>query len=301
MQLLHLRTVKLLVYSVCLLINDISFAGAWLQPKGKSELIFQIENKELATYYKDSSNHDCTNSNRFGFDYYSLFYQYGLKNDTTIGFEIKGFNYTSYSSEKNSVLLKNNDPNDSFNKRNELYLDSHYKRYENEIFEYKVFAQREFWSDESSVISIKPSIGSFFTNDGINMVGLAILFGHNFKLGEKDAHINVEFGADNIFYSSLFDASDVDSIRSALDFTIGINMTERNMVLFQSLNHTDPLQSLKNPAEPHYNRKFSNMAQVSWVYEYSKNTLWQTGYSTNISDRDKYIVDSVMTGLWLRF
>lgn len=305
MQLSHLKTVKLLAYSACLLINDISFASAWLQPKGASELILQLEKKDLTAYFKDTDNSDLTNSNKFAFDYYSLFYRYGLKKEITLGFDAQWFNYKSYINSSpyntNSILLKNNTPNASYIRGNELYLDSHFKKYESNILEYSFFGQREFWSDETSVISIKSSVGSFAEEGKINMGGLAILFGHSFKLGEKDYHINIEFGGDNLFYSSLVDVNSTDSIRAKLDVTLGAALSKKQTILIQSFNHTDPIQALKNPNDPKYSRLFCNILQVSWVYKYSPNAYWQTGYSTNITQRDNYIADSIITGIWMKF
>lgn len=306
MQLSRLKTVKLLAYSVCLFINNNSFASAWLQPKGRSEVIFQTENKDLTTYFQDTSNYDLTNSNRFVFDYYTLFYRYGHKQDSNIGFEAQWYNYTSYIDDSaantpSSILLKNNDPNINFQRQSELYLDSHFQKYENNIFEYKLFYQQEFWSDENSVISIKYNIGSFAEQGAVNMAGIAVLFGHNFKWLKQDMHFNVEFGADDVFYSSLLDVNSTDSIRAKLDVTIGHEVTKKQTVLLQFFNHTDPLQSLKNPNDARYSREFYNTLQISWIYKLTPKTYWQTGYASNITRRNEYIADSVTTGIWLKF
>lgn len=304
MQLLHLRTVKLLVCSVCLLKNDISFAGAWLQPKGESELIFKIENKELSSFYKNAMDHENTDSSMYIFQYYDLFYQHGAKDNLTIGFDAKWYNYQSclkdYSNLDDSILLKNNDSRVQYQIEQQYYIDSHYKLYEQRLVEYKFFAQTELFSNEESLISIRPSVGGF-VSDKINMAGLALLYGHNFKLGAMPSYINIEVGVDNIFDSPLVDSSSVDSMKVTIDLALGVFVTEKQVLLIQSFNSSDPLQSLKNSGDSSANRDFSNIGEISWVYKYSKHTAWQTGYSTNLTNRDKYITNSVITGLCLRF
>lgn len=304
MQLLHLRTVKLLVCSVCLLKNNISFAGAWMQPKGASEIIFQVENKELFTFYKNAIDHENTDSSLYVFQYYDLFYQYGAKDNLTIGFNAKWYNYQSYlkdySSLNESILLKNNDSRAQYQIEQQYYIDSHYKLYEQSLAEYKIFAQTELWSNEWSLLSIRPSIGGF-ASDNINMVGVSFLYGENFKIGSVPGYINIEAGADNIFDSSLVDSSSVDSMKITIDLTLGVSFTEKQMFLIQSLNSTDPLQALKSSGDLSDNREFANIGKVSWVYKYNEYASWQTGYSTNLTNRDQYIANSVITGLWLRF
>lgn len=304
MQLLHLRTVKLLAYSVCLLKNDISFAGAWLQPKGESELIFQIENKELFSFYKNAIDYENTDSSKYVFQCYDLFYQYGVKKNLTIGFDAKWYNYESqlkdYSNLDQSILLKNNDSRAQYQIEQQYYIDSHYKLYEQSLAEYKFFIQTELWSNEESVISISPSLGGFASNK-VNMVGVTLLYGQNFKLVGIPSYINIEVGADNIFDSSLVDSNSVDSMKITIDYTLGMHVSKKQMLLIQSLNSTDPLQALKNSGDSSANREFSNIGKISWVYKYNKHVSWQTGYSTNLTNRDQYITNSVVTGLWLRF
>ena len=250
MQLLHLRTVKLLACSVCLLNNNISFAGAWLQPKGASEVIFQAEDKELFTFYKNAIDHENTDSSVYVFKYYDLFFQHGAKENLTIGFNAKWYDYKSrlkdYSSIDDSILLKNKNPQQIiFQIEQQAYIDSHYKLYENSLAEYKFFVQTELWSGETSVISVKPSIGGF-ASDKINMAGLAFLYGHNFKLGPVASYINIEAGVDDIFDSPLVDASSVDSMKTTIDLTLGLAFTAKQTLLIQSFNSTNPLQSYGN-------------------------------------------------------
>lgn len=304
MQLLHLRTVKLLVCSVCLIKNNISLAGAWLQPKGASEVIFQIENKELFSFYKNALDHEKTDSSIYVFQYYDLLYHYGAKDNLTIGFNAKWYNYEShlkdYSSLDKSILLRNNDSRAQYQIEQQYYIDSHYKLYEQSLAEYKFFAQTELWSNEKSVISTRPSIGGF-ASDNINMIGIAFLYGQNFKIGSVPSYINIEVGVDNIFDSSLVDSSSVDSMKITIDYTLGLHVSKNQMLLIQSLNSTDPLQALKSSGDLSDNREFANIGKISWVYKYNEHASWQTGYSTNLTNRDQYIVNSVITGLWLRF
>lgn len=288
-----------------MLFSNCSFSGAWLQPKGDVELIFETEQKDLFSYYKNPYNSNTTTTNIYSFLYYSIFSRYGITKDLNIGIEANWYDYKTnfndgLSIADNSILLKNTEKTDPYSREFELYLDSHYKKYENKLSEYKFFSQLSLWSDDFSVISVKPSVGGFLSNK-INMFGISVLYGKGFDLFSKHAFIDFEAGVDNIYNSPLINSNSLDSLKIILDLSLGIDFTETQSFMIQSFNHTNPTQYLKESLVKNSNSEFSNILKISWVYSFNKHLFWQNGYSTNITKRDQYIVNSIITSLGVKF
>ena len=72
--------------------SEAALAGAWLQKKGKSEVIAQYEHETFSNFYHIPQDQDDYLSKEFVSEKYSVFYQYGLKDEITIGFDMKWFN-----------------------------------------------------------------------------------------------------------------------------------------------------------------------------------------------------------------
>jgi hypothetical protein len=297
MQWLHLEMVKLLVYSISLLISSTSLAAAWLQAANESELITQYETKTLTTYYTDPATNNNTNSRVFSFDIYSIFYQYGLNKDLTLGFKTSWYNYKGFKGDNysknnytNDSLLLKNAPSEEyvFFSENKIMLDDHYRQSENKPSDTNFFAQSELWSNDNSILSIQPSI-QFYNVNFDKALELRLLYGYNFQLLEDQySYINIETAANR--RTKEFFVEDINNTTINLDLTFGLKLTKKNTIMFQSFYQYNGGSTLEE-----------NIGQVSLVFQYNQYVTWQTGYSTNLINRKQYISDSVITGLWLKF
>jgi hypothetical protein len=250
-------------------------AGAWLQPKGKSEMIVQYEYKFLDSYYTNNDN--IFLSKKFCFENYHLFYQYGYKDDINFGFETKWMNYKGYTQ-----FLENNSENYNFFQENELMYDDRYKKFENQIEEFRVFIQKELWSAPGeAILSIQPGFRSYNYNYD-HVKELNALYGYSFKVGTKNAYINIETGI----------GWNQEHVLYKLNSSFGIYLSEKNLTIFEYLFSTN--NGLDKDEDV-------TMGKISWIYKYNSNIYWQNSYSTNVNNRHKYIVDSFMTGIWIKF
>lgn len=286
--------VRLLIYSICLLISSTALSGAWLQEPGKSELISQYEHQKITTNYTSPLKKQPPVNKTSSFDIYNILLQYGFNEKLTLGFETKWYNYNGSinlnSNYNNNILLKNSpEQNYNFFDEHETRNKNIHKRLENSPLETRFFAQTELYSSENSVFSIQPSI-NFYTNSLDKALELRALYGYNFKLGSKHSYFNCELAA--IRNTHQFTSKNIDSTTLKLDFTLGFSLKR---------NHTIMLQNFYYYNHGLYGNNYSSVGQASWLYHYNKNLSWQTGYATNFTNRNQYISQSVITGIWLKF
>ena len=132
--------VKLFLYSlfsILILLNNESLAGAWPQKKGKSELEYKYENKILFTYFTDPKDNSRYFSKAFILDLYSLHYQYGINDKLTLVIEEKWFDFKAKHN-----IYKSDDPAFNFHHQTETTLKNHFHKFENNPYETKISLQR---------------------------------------------------------------------------------------------------------------------------------------------------------------
>jgi hypothetical protein len=258
-----------------LLFSDAAHAGAWLQKKGRSEIIAQYEHETFSNFYHIPQDKDDYLSKEFVSQKYSVFYQYGLKDDITIGFDMKWFNYQSYQ----QYYSENNESYNFFHE-SELTMDNHYKKFENNPYETKVFLQKELWSNEDAVFSIQPSF-ELYNNVYDKAVGIAGLYGYGFDWGKRHNYLNLEAGI--VQYD--------EGLAEKIEVTLGFEVIPENTLMLKFL--------LRNNVGKDFDQ-YTETGQFSWLYKYNDHISWQTGYSTNIAHRHKYIVNSVITAIWIK-
>lgn len=290
--------VKFLLYSLLfLLISTFAQAAAWLQDKGKSEMITSYENETLTTYYTDPKTDKNSIYRVYSFDLYNIFYQYGATEDLTLGASTKWYNYNGYSSgvpannyaeSNNSLLLKNAPSEDLvFFAEGESYLNDYYSNTENKPLDTKVFAQTGLWSNDHSTLSIQPSI-QFYNYNWNKALELRLLYGHSFKLGKQYSYINIETALNRDTYR--FFAKNEDDTTFGLDLTLGLGVTEKNTIMLQYFSKYNGEKQIE-----------VNTGEVSLLFKYNEYLSWQNGYSTNLNDRKEYVTENYITGLWFKF
>lgn len=265
----------IIIFSVALY-GNVAKAGAWLQEKGKSELITKYEYQTLSTYFTDPGTNIRYNSKTFFIEMYNIYYQFGFKENFTIGIDEKWFNYLDY----NQYYFDQNDAYNSF-EENELKLDSHYKKYENRPYSTKLFAQSYVWSNGASVISIRPAVESYNrTKD--QSFEISLLYGGNFRLGKEYSYLNLEYGV----------ARNSDDVTEKLEATLGIRVNESHTALLQIFCYKN-IGILRD--------QDADLGQFSWQIKYNDYLSLQTGYSTNLTRRKEFITHSIITGLIFKF
>ena len=272
---------KKLLFLAIILINETSIAGAWLLKQKDSELIIQHEYKNLITYYKNKTNGENTPSKSFSFMLNDIFYQYGYNDKVTIGLQAKWLNYLGYE----QLYNEKETPSYDFFEASEFTLDQDYRHQENSLAEIKFFAQTPLWKTAESIISLQPNI-SFYNNGLHQSIGISILYGTNFQIGTKTGFINLEAGIDrNNSTSTRFDA------------TIGYSINSRNMIMLQSFNRKN--SQFYNDEIMEESR--SKDIRLSYAYKYNKSLSITSGYATNLSQRNNYITESIITGVSIKF
>ena len=237
-----------LIISLILFVSDLASAAAWLKKKGESELNIDFEDKILFSYYKDDSDNHIYFSKAFSFEIYNLYYQYGLTDKINLIVEEKWFNYKGYSGAKN---------NSSFSEQYGLMLDDHYRKFENNPYETKLFLQTSIWSDEDSIISIQPGINSY-NNVIDNAAELNFLYGYSFQIAKKNSFLNIETGIEKHFDS--FD--NINSVKAKFDITFGIDLKKKHTLLLKSFNSSN---------DGMFRDQNVSSIEVSWVYKYKPN------------------------------
>lgn len=265
---------RILLFLNIILYSHISFAGAWLLEPNKYELILQQEYKFLTTYYISKPGEEAIASKIFSFETYDSFLQYGINEKLNIGLQAKWYNYKGYSQN----YSENTTEFDYF-ESNELAMDSEFKEYENNLFETKFFAQTPLWKNKNSIISLQPNI-SFYTKNFTASGGVALLYGKSFKVGKRNVYINLEVGADVSH-----------SISTKYEATLGYDLTKKYSVMLQSFNRQNTKFYNTNADFVEY---FNDM-KASLIYKYNKFLFIQTGFSTNITQRNSYVADSFIT------
>ncbi len=255
-------------------------AGAWLQKPKNSEFILQQEYKFLTTYYTKTLSSEPILSKAYIFEIYDAFYQYGINDKLTIGVQTKWFNYNGYIEH-----YTEDTPEYDFFEANELTLDAEYKEHEKNPFETKFFVQTSLWSNKNSIISFQPNI-SLYTSKLRKSIGASLLYGYSFKIGKRKAFINLEAGIDASHY-----------ISTKYEATLGYDLTKKYAVMLQSFNRENTKFYHPDTIEEEY----YNDAKASLIYKYNKFISLQTGYSTNISQRNIYSSDSFITSIIIKF
>lgn len=267
-----------IIISLILLIANLALAGAWLKKKGESELNITLEDKALFSYYKNASDNHTYLAKAFSFEVYNLYYQYGLTDIINLIVEEKWFNYKGYAEANN---------NSSFSQEYGLMLDDHYKKFENNPYETKLFLQTSIWSDDYSIISIQPGINSY--NNGLdNAAELNFLYGYSFQIAKKNSYLNIETGIEKHLDSS----NNINSVKTKFDITFGIDLKKKHTLLLKSFNSNN---------DGILRDQRVNSIEVSWVYKYKPNFFWKTGYSSNVTRRSEYITESIITGMTIKF
>ncbi len=278
-----IKKFKFLILILSFFSNN-AFAGAWMKKKGESELDFKYEYKTLLTYYDDLNGQKYP-SKIYEFDIYSLYYQYGTGENMNLIIEEKWFNYKGY---KDTYLGKESESYNFFN-QTELTQDNHYRKFENNPYESKFLLQTSLWSSESSIISIQSGL-DFYNNNLDRALQINLLYGHSFKLGKEYSYINIEAGIEeNTSDSTTYEAQDT---YLRLEATLGLTITPKQTLLLQLYNSN---------SSGIFRDQNVNLGQISWVYKYNQNISWQTGYSTNLTKRDKYKTMSIITGIMFKF
>lgn len=260
-------------------------AGAWLKQKGESDLSFQYEYKTLFTYYHDQEGQKHLAKIYF-FDLYSLYYQYGLKENINLIIEEKWYNYQS------GINIYKGDDSESYNlyQQSQLMYEDNYRKFENNPFESRFLVQTSLWSSENAIISFQPGV-EFYNNNLDRAVEMNLLYGHAFKLGKEYSFINIEFGVgENTSTSKYY--NEAKHTQMKLEATIGLAVTSKNMLLLQLFN--------SNKVGIFRDQKITT-GQISWRYKYNESLSWQTGYSSNLTKRDQFRAESIITGITLKF
>jgi hypothetical protein len=261
-----------------------AYAGAWLKKAKGSELNAQYEYKTLLNYYTKASDNTKYLSKAFILELYQVHYQYGINDKFTLVVEEKWYNYKNYLSAHRDASEEYN-----FYHQTELMFNNNYRKFENNPYETKLGLQTALWSNENSILSIKPGF-ELYNNKLDKAIEIVALYGYSFKLGKQYSYINLEIGiGKNV--NKLF-SSGLDMLTSKIDISLGIALTKKHTAIFQSFNH-------KNIGI--FRNQNSHMGQFSWQYQYNKNISWQSGYSTNLTNRDKYINESVISGITIKF
>ncbi len=265
----------IVIFSVVLL-KSVAEAGAWLQEKGRSELITKYEYQTLSTYFTDPSTNSRYNSKTFFFEMYNLYYQFGLNEKITIGLDEKWFNYLDY----NQYYFEESEAYSNF-EENELKLDSHYKKFENRPYSTKLFAQSSIWSGDNSVISIRPAVESYNTSYD-QAFEIALLYGKSFKLGKEYSYVNLEYSV----------ARNPDDVTEKLEATLGIAVHAKHTALIQIFCYRN-VGILRD--------QNVDLGQFSWQIKYNDYFSLQTGYATNLNRRNEYISNAIITGFIFKF
>lgn len=289
--------VKLLIFSILLIIGNEALAAAWLQKPGKSELITLFESQTLTTYFKDPQDTSTNNSRNFYFENYNVLYQYGLNEDFTVGMNSKWYNYKGFTEVgygddySNDSLLLKNAPSEEyvFFSEEELSLDGTYKQNENKPLESSFFFRKSLWQYEETILSVQPAL-QFYNQEFDKALELRFLYGQSFKFLKNYSYVNVEAAAGR--RTRAFLAEDINNTTFNIDLTLGIGVSKRNTIMLQSFYKFN--RAL-------YGNEYSNIGQVSLVFKYNEYFAWQSGYSTNLNDRKNYISESITTGVWLNF
>ena len=275
-KLLHYKSLTILVM-ICL--ARTASAGAWLQKSGESTLIPKYENKTLFSYYTDPTTNRKYWSKASILEMYSLFYQYGINDRLTLILEEKWFNYKGYYKFYNEDSEAYN-----FFAETEMMYDNHYQKFENNPYESKILLQTSLWSNDNSVFSIQPGF-EFYNRNLDKAVELNLLYGYNFKYG----YLNLESGiGKNIRHLS----NEEQEWTSKFETSLGLEVTSRYTLLLQLFNKRNIVI---------YRDQHSNVGQASWLYKYDQNFSWQVGYSTNLTERDNYVTESVITSMIIKF
>ena len=81
------------------------------------------------------------------------------------------------------------------------------------------------------------------------------------------------------------------SISTKYEATLGYDLTKKYSVMLQSFNRQNTRFYSRNSAYVEY---FNDM-KASLIYKYNKFLFIQTGFSTNITQRNSYVADSFIT------
>lgn len=266
------------------LLSGNAYGGAWLKKAKESELNVQYEYKTLLNYYTKAADNTKYLSKAFVIELYQIHYQYGINDNLTLVVEEKWYNYKNYQSV-------NHDDGEEYNfyHQTELMFNNNYKKFENNPYETKIHLQAALWSNENSILSIKPGF-ELYNNKLDKALEISALYGYSFKLGKQYSYINIEMGVGKNVNKLLSDG--LDTITSKIDISLGIALTKKHTAIFQSFNH-------KNIGI--FRNQNSHIGQISMQYQYNKNIAWQSGYSTNLTNRDKYITESIISGITIKF
>lgn len=259
-----------------------SWASAWLLNERKHEFILQTEYKTLATFYKDTQDSETYISKVFYLEYNDLFYRYGKSKKLNFGFEVKWFHYYGFE-----PIYEIETPEYEFYETSEVLLDSKLSKYSDSPFETQFFVQSLFLSGKNFSSSIKPNI-TFYQNSSRNSVGINLLYGYGFKVGRRNGFINIDLGAD-IYQGT--------NISEKYDISLGFELSKKYMIMLQSFNRENSNFYYQFSSED----DFYNNIKLAVVYKYNKYLSIQSGFTTNLSERDKYISNAYLTSLEVRF
>lgn len=284
MRLLRLVKARFLLFSVvCFLLTDKVYAGAWLLKKHHSEFTFQHEYKAITSFYHKQGSEDSLVSKIYSLQLFSLDYQYGFNDDVTLGTGIKFFNNLGYHQSYYGV-----EEDYSFFHEFELRQNNYYNKFENKIDEAKFFLRRKLWSSENAVISFQPSFLSY-NNNNSQALELSLQYGYGFEVFGKHSYINLELLANQVHNES----QDQNFIaKYELNSSFGVDLNKKETIMIQLYN--------KLIVEQQSNVRLYNI-QLSLLHKFNNNIYFQTGYMTNLNHRKDFLIESVITGIWLKF
>lgn len=263
-------------------ISDLSHASAWLLSEKKYEFILQTEYKTLATIFKDPEDQELYVSRLFYLEYNDLFFRYAKSKKINFGFEIKWYDYIG------SEGIYDIDTSDyDLYQQNEIRIHDNLAKYSNQPLETQFFMQKLFLHGDHFSTSIKPNL-TFYRNSSRSSVGISLLYGYGFKINTRNIFIDIEIGAD--VYKGT-------EISEKYDISVGFDLTKKYMLLIQSFNRENSNYYYEfSHEDDHYNN-----LKMSIIYKINDYLSVQSGYVTNISQRENYINESYITSIELRF
>lgn len=274
---------KILIF-VSLLIRSIAEGGAWSQVKDSSELNLDYEYKVLHTYFFDHIQQKNYLSKVSQFELFSLYYQYGLTDKYTLVLEEKWFNYKGVTQ-----IYNGDDSNYEFHDLSDNMYESHYQKTENNPYQTKISLQREMLKKTNFVFSLKPGF-ELYNNKTDKALEIGFLLGANFDVNHKRHYINLEYYLSRKLNE--FKNINYDNLNRNLELTYSLGVTRKQSILFQLFDQ-------RNGGI--FRNQNLTQVKVSWQYDTKAGIGIKFGYSTNISQRKNYIVESFSTGVIIRF
>lgn len=275
--------VKILIF-ILLLISSVAEGGAWSQAKDASELNLDYEYKILHTYFFDQTQQQNYLSKVLQFELFSLHYQYGITNKYTLVIEEKWFNYKGATQ-----IYGGDDPNYEFHDLSDSMYESHYQKFENNPYQTKISLQRELLKKSNFVFSVKPGF-ELYNNKIDKAAEIGFLLGVNFDINHKRNYINLEYYLSKSLEE--FKNTNHSNLTRNLELTYSLGVTRKQSILFQLFDQ-------RNIGI--FRDQNLTQAKVSWQYDTKAGIGIKFGYSTNISQRKNYIVESFSTGVIIKF